>query len=93
MCQIPSCHLCSAQSIIQPPSIAGMDGVVGLEALETGQNTKECGALSEWETTAAFTGSHPLCRGWGDGVRSALTLGSAIVVPSSPSVSLLFDQC
>lgn len=44
-----------------------MDGVVGLEALETGQNTKECGALSEWETTAAFTGSLPLCRGWGDG--------------------------
>lgn len=38
-----------AQSSIHPTSIAGMDGVVGLEPVETGKNTKECGALSEWE--------------------------------------------
>lgn len=47
-----------AQSSIHPASIAGMDGVVGLEAVETGQNTKECGSLSEWEQPGDNTSLH-----------------------------------
>lgn len=47
-----------AQSSIHPASIAGMDGVVGLEPVETGQNTKECGALSEWEQPGDNAGLH-----------------------------------
>lgn len=37
-----------------------MDGAVGLEVMETGENTKECCGLSEWEQPGDNASLHRL---------------------------------
>lgn len=39
---------------------AEMDGAVGLELMETGENTKECCGLSEWEQPGDNASLHRL---------------------------------
>lgn len=63
------CNVPDSADSTQPPSIAGMDGAVGLEPTENRgaqKNVTHCQSGSSLETTPAFTGSLPLCPvGWG----------------------------
>lgn len=63
---------------------AEMNGAVGLEPMETGEHKKnaaDCPSGSSPETMPAFTGSLPLCQGWGGGsFRLCLVWGGKVVL-------------
>lgn len=55
-----------------------MNGAVGLEPMETGEHKKnaaDCPSGSSPETMPAFTGSLPLCQGWGGGLLDCVWFG------------------
>lgn len=63
-----------------------MDGAVGLEPMETGENTKECCGLSEWEQRGDNASLHRLASivpgmvGKGGSFRSGLVWEEKVVL-------------
>lgn len=76
-----------------------MDGAVGLEPMETGEDTKECGGLSEWEPPGDNANLHRLASivpGMGREKFSFHPDGgvlSAAVVAASSRVSCVLADC